>query len=76
MEYNRDSNKKPKKEILTKMFSIIKKKPGIRPTELNRLLNLEHSANLRDTFIKQGLVRKERKGKSVHYYTLGGDGKN
>lgn len=53
---------------LMKMLQLIKKKPGIRPSELNRLLNREHSANLRNALIKRGLVRKERKGTAAYYY--------
>lgn len=54
--------------MLAKMLSIIKENPGIRPSELNRFLKREHSASLRNTLIKRGLVRKEKKGVAVHYY--------
>ena len=50
------------------MLSIIKKNPGIRPSELNRLVKLEHSADLRSTLIKKGLVRKKKEGTAVYYY--------
>ena len=59
-----------KEEVLAKMFAIIEKKSGIRPMELNRLLNRQHSASLRETLIKRGLVRKERKGAAVRYYPI------
>ena len=59
-----------REEVLVKMLAIIEKKPGIRPMELNRLLNREHSASLRETLIKRGLVRKERKGAAVRYYPI------
>lgn len=61
---------KSKEELLAKMLSIIKKNPGIRLSELNRLLNRPHSWNLRQTLIKRGLIKKERKGSAVYYYAL------
>lgn len=57
-----------REELLAKMLEIIRKNPGIRPSELNRLIKLEHSANLRDILIKRGLIRKERDGRAVRYY--------
>ena len=62
------TTKQQKEEILAKIFSLIREKPGIRPRELNLRLNRKHSASLRDSLIKRGLVRKERKGSAVHYY--------
>ena len=62
----RESNEK----VLAKMLGIIQRKPGIRPSELNRLLGLEHSVSLRNTLIKRGLVRKERKDTAVRYYPI------
>ena len=59
-----------KEEILKKMLLIIEKKPGIRPSELNRLLNRKHSWSLRSTLIKRGLIRKERDGTAVRYYPI------
>jgi len=50
------------------MFLLIKKQPGIRPKEIHHKLGIEHSANLRNMLIKQGLVRKERRGVAVHYF--------
>jgi len=55
---------------LTNMLSIIQKNPGIRASEINREMNLEHTWNLRSTLIKRGLVRKERTGAAVRYYLL------
>ncbi|MBI2326717.1 hypothetical protein HYU92_00185 [Candidatus Curtissbacteria bacterium] len=57
-----------KDELLEKTLSIIRKSPGIRPSELNRLLNIPHSWNLRKTLIKRGLIRKEKDGSAVRYY--------
>jgi len=50
------------------MLGLIKKRPGIRPREMHTILGLEHSAHLRNTLIKRGLVKKQRKGAAVHYY--------
>ncbi len=61
---------KPREKLLEEMLSLIRKNPGIRPSELNRLLNRSHSASLRSTLIKRGLVRKERKGQAVYYYPI------
>lgn len=55
--------------MLAKILGIIKSKPGIRPSELNRRLGIPHTASFRLTLIKRGLVRKERKGTAVHYYS-------
>ena len=44
--------------------------PGIRPRELNRLMNLDHSASLRNTLIKQGVVEKVKKELAVLYYPV------
>ena len=57
-------------ELLNKMISIIKQNPGIRPSELNRRIGLQHTAWLRNTLIKRGLVRKEKRGGAVFYYSL------
>ena len=66
MEKNLDSREKR----LAKILSIVKKNPGIRPSKLNKLLHLEHSSNLRNTLIKRGLIRKERRGIVVRYYLV------
>ena len=59
-----------REKLLAKMRSIIKDRPGIRPSELNRLINRAHSASLRGTLIKRGLVRKERHRGAVRYYPV------
>ena len=59
-----------REELLAKMLSIIRKKPGIRPSELHKILNLEHSWPLRKTLIKRKLVRKEGDGAAVRYYPV------
>jgi hypothetical protein len=55
---------------LEKTLSLIRRHPGIRPSELNRLLNREQSDGLRDTLIKRGLVRKEKDGSAMRYYPV------
>jgi len=51
------------------MLSLIKKHPGIRPSELNRLLKREHSAGLRNALIRRRFVWKKKVGVAVHYYS-------
>jgi hypothetical protein len=55
---------------LEKALSLIRTHPGIRPSELNRLLNREQSDGLRNTLIKRGLIRKERDGLAMRYYPV------
>ena len=52
------------------MLSIIQKNPGIRASEINREMKIEHTWNLRSTLIQRGLVRKEKKAAAVHYYVI------
>lgn len=61
---------KQKEELLDKMLLLIRKNPGIRPSELNRLLNRPHTASLRSTLIKRRLIKKQRIGIAVHYYPI------
>jgi hypothetical protein len=55
---------------LEKTLSLIRKHPGIRPSEINRLLNREQSDGLRSTLIKRGLIRKEKDGSAMRYYPV------
>ena len=55
---------------LQEVLSLIRRRPGIRPSELNRLLNLEQSDAVRNTLIKRGLIRKEKDGSAMRYYPL------
>jgi hypothetical protein len=55
---------------LEKTLSLIRAHPGIRPSELNRLLNREQSDGLRNTLIKRGLIRKEKDGSAMRYYPV------
>jgi hypothetical protein len=55
---------------LEKLLSLIRAQPGIRPSELNRLLNREQSDGLRSTLIKRGLIQKEKDGSATRYYPV------
>jgi hypothetical protein len=55
---------------LETMLSLIRARPGIRPSEINRLLNLEQSDGLRSTLIKRRLIRKEKDGSAMRYYPV------
>jgi hypothetical protein len=55
---------------LEKALSLIRAHPGIRPSELNRLLKREESDGLRNTLIKRGLIRKEKDGSAMRYYPV------
>jgi hypothetical protein len=55
---------------LETVLSLISGRPGIRPSELNRLLNLEQSDGLRSALIKRGLIRKEKDGSATRYYPV------
>jgi hypothetical protein len=53
-----------------KALALIKAHPGIRPSELNRLLNVAQSDGLRNTLIKRGLIRKKKDGSAMRYYLV------
>jgi DNA-binding MarR family transcriptional regulator len=53
-----------------KVLSLIGEHPGIRPSELNRLLNVEQSDSLRDRLIRRGFIRKEKDGSAMRYYLV------
>ena len=55
---------------LEKTLALIRAHPGIRPSEINRLLNREESDGLRGTLIKRGLIRKEKDGSAMRYYPV------
>jgi hypothetical protein len=55
---------------LEKTLSLIRTHPGIRPSEINRLMNREQSDGLRSTLIKRGLIRKEKDGSAMRYYPV------
>lgn len=56
--------------VLEKTLALIRAHPGIRPSEINRLLNREESDGLRATLIKRGLVRKVKEGSAMRYYPV------
>jgi len=62
--------KSVREKQLTKILLLIQRHPSIRPRVLNSILGIEHSASMRNTLIKRGLVRKLRKGSAVHYYPI------
>jgi hypothetical protein len=55
---------------LEKTLSLIRAHPGIRPSEINRLLKREQTDGLRNTLIKRGLIRKEKDGSAMRYYPV------
>ncbi len=55
---------------LEQVLSLIRAHPGIRPSEINRLLNFEQSDGPRNTLIKRGLIRKEKDGSAMRYYAV------
>jgi hypothetical protein len=55
---------------LEQVLLLIRAHPGIRPSEVNRLLNLEQSDGPRNALIKRGLIRKEKDGSAMRYYAV------
>lgn len=55
---------------LEKTLALIRARPGIRPSEINRVLNREESDGLRATLIKRGLIRKKKDGAAMRYYPV------
>lgn len=53
---------------LEEALALIRAHPGIRPSELNRLMKVEQSDALRGTLIKRGLIRKQKDGSAMRYY--------
>ncbi len=53
---------------LYRMLTVIRRHPGIRASELNRRLHLQHSWKLRLTLLRRSLVRKESDGSVVRYF--------
>lgn len=60
---------KNREKLLEEMVLVIRKNPGIRPSELNRLLKIPHTWNLRKELLKRGVIKKEKKGAAVCYYS-------
>jgi hypothetical protein len=55
---------------LEKVLALIRARPGIRPSEINRRLKLAQSDAPRAALIKRGLIRKEKNGSAVRYYAI------
>lgn len=55
---------------LEKTLALIRARPGIRPSEINRMLKRDESDGLRATLIKRGLIRKEKDGSATRYYPV------
>jgi hypothetical protein len=67
--------KKPAKPVragsqIEKVLALIKARPGIRPSEINRSLKLAQSDAPRAALIKRGLIRKKKDGTAVRYYAV------
>ncbi|MGD0524488.1 MAG: hypothetical protein ABSE49_05075 [Polyangiaceae bacterium] len=62
------SAKPTREELLDRILELVQKNPGIRPSEINRALNVEQSDDLRQALIDRGLVRKVKEGREVHLY--------
>lgn len=67
---------KDSEHTLAAMLEIIRSNPGIRPAEINRLLNRTESDSLRATLIRRGLVRKVKDGQATHLYATDDPGGN
>jgi predicted DNA-binding transcriptional regulator len=55
---------------LEKILALIRARPGIRPSEINRRLGLEQSDGQRAALIKRGLIRKQKEGSIVRYFAV------
>ncbi len=55
-------------QVLGEILAIIRSRPGIRPSEINRLLDRTQSDSLRATLIRRGLVRKVKDGQTTRLY--------
>lgn len=51
-----------------KVLALIRARPGIRPSEINRRLKLAQSEAPRAALIKRGLIRKAKDGSVVRYH--------
>jgi hypothetical protein len=58
------ASKGTREQVLATMLAIIKSRPGIRPSDLNRRLNIEQSDSLRDALIRRGLVSQGQRWSS------------
>lgn len=58
----------PLSSQMQKALALIRARPGIRPSELNRLMRIAQSDSLRAALIRRGLIRKEQDGLAMRYY--------
>jgi hypothetical protein len=56
--------------LVEKVLALIRNRPGIRPSEINRILNIEQSDGPRGALLRRGLVRKVKEGSATRYYPL------
>ncbi len=61
---------KTREAKLYKMLAVIHSNPGIRASEINRALQLQHSWKLRLALIKRQLVRTEQDGSAIRYFPI------
>jgi len=52
------------------ILALVKARPGIRPSEINRALRLQQSDAPRAALVKRGLIRKVRDGSAMRYYPV------
>ena len=65
---NEGTRENPADRYLEQILRLIRDHPGIRPSEINRILKIKQSDTFRNTLIKRGLVRKEKDGNAMRYY--------
>jgi predicted transcriptional regulator len=57
-------------EAWESLLSLVRKHPGIRPSEINRLLDRKQTDGLRNALIKRGLIKKKKDGGAMRYYPV------
>lgn len=56
---------KSREELLKDMLSIIRKNPGIRPSEINRRLNIPHSKSSPDSYQNRSNKKRKKRLRSL-----------
>ena len=64
------AHEKTREAKLYKLLAIIHRHPGIRASEINRALHLQHSWKLRLALLKRQLVRSEEDGSGIRYFPI------
>ncbi len=67
---NSDSRFETTEVKLYRMLSVIRQHPGIRASEINRELQIQHSWKLRLALLRRSLVRQESDGSMVRYFPV------